>query len=64
VPDAPAEVADLAARRAQARAAREFAAADALRAQITQLGWVVTDGPGGFELSPAPAAAGRLSGAG
>ena len=59
MPDAPAEVADLAARRAQARAAREFAAADALRAQITQLGWVVTDGPGGFELSPAPAAAGR-----
>ena len=56
--DAPAEVVDLAARRAQARAARDFDAADALRAQITRLGWVVTDAPGGFDLSPAPAAAG------
>lgn len=51
--EAPAEVADLAARRAQARAARDFAAADALRAQITELGWVVTDGPDGFVLTPA-----------
>ena len=57
--EAPAPVQDLAVRRARARDARDFAAADALRAQITQLGWVVTDGPGGFELSPAPAAAGR-----
>jgi hypothetical protein len=55
----PAEVADLAARRAQARAARDFAAADTLRAQIAALGWVVTDGPDGFVLTPAapPAAA-------
>jgi hypothetical protein len=58
MPDAPAEVTDLAARRAQARGARDFDAADTLRAQITRLGWVVTDTPGGFDLSPAPAAAG------
>ena len=51
--DAPAEVADLAARRAEARAARDFAAADALRAQIAELGWDVTDGPDGFVLTPA-----------
>jgi hypothetical protein len=51
--DAPAEVADLAARRAEARAARDFAAADALRAQIAELGWDVTDGPDGFVLAPA-----------
>jgi hypothetical protein len=51
--DAPAEVADLAARRAEARAARDFAAADALRAQLAELGWDVTDGPDGFVLTPA-----------
>lgn len=56
--EAPAQVQDLAARRARAREVRDFDAADALRAQITQLGWVVTDAPGGFDLSPAPAAAG------
>ena len=51
--DAPVEVADLAARRAEARAARDFAAADALRAQIAEQGWDVTDGPDGFVLTPA-----------
>lgn len=54
----PAEVRDLAVKRAQARQARDFAAADALRAQIAAAGWTVTDGPGGFSLAPAqPAAA-------
>ena len=53
--EAPAEVADLAARREQARGARDFAAADALRAQIAGLGWVVTDSPAGFVLTPAAA---------
>ena len=51
--DAPAEIAELAARRAEARAARDFAAADALRAQIAEQGWDVTDGPDGFVLTPA-----------
>src|SRR5579871_1845407 len=51
--EALAEVADLAARREQARGARDFAAADALRAQIAGLGWLVTDSPAGFVLTPA-----------
>lgn len=52
--DAPAEVVTLAEQRAAARAERDFAAADALRDQITALGWVVTDGPDGFVLAPRP----------
>ena len=51
-PEAPAEVRRLAEQRADARAARDFAAADALRDQIAQRGWVVTDSPGGFGLEP------------
>ncbi len=43
----------LAERRAQARQSRDFAAADQLRAQIGELGWTVTDGPGGYALTPA-----------
>jgi hypothetical protein len=53
VSEPPAPVRDLAARRAQARQARDFAAADALRDQIAAAGWIVTDGPDGFELTPA-----------
>ncbi len=49
---APAEVVELAERREQARAGRDFAAADALREQIAALGWEVRDGAGGFELLP------------
>jgi len=48
----PAEVRELAERRAGARRSRDFAAADQLRAQIGELGWTVTDGPGGFSLAP------------
>ncbi|MCL2418236.1 MAG: cysteine--tRNA ligase [Conexibacteraceae bacterium] len=36
--------------REQARAAREFARADAIRDQLRELGWEVRDGPGGPEL--------------
>jgi hypothetical protein len=54
----PAEVRDLAVRRAQARQAKEFATADALRGQIAAAGWTVTDGPDGFSLAPAGKAAG------
>ena len=55
--DAPAEVRALAERRAAARDARDFAAADDLRAQLAEAGWTVTDGPTGWRLEPsAPAA--------
>jgi cysteinyl-tRNA synthetase len=49
---APADVAALAGRREQARAERDFAAADELREQIAALGWEVRDVAGGFELVP------------
>ena len=45
--DAPAEVAELAARRSQARAERDFATADRLRDELTALGWQMRDEPGG-----------------
>jgi cysteinyl-tRNA synthetase len=47
---APREVLELAARREDARAARDFAAADRLRDEIAALGWEVRDAAGGFEL--------------
>jgi cysteinyl-tRNA synthetase len=46
----PAEVAAPAARRATARAARDFATADELRARIADAGYDVTDGPDGQGL--------------
>src|SRR5436190_6778770 len=52
--DAPAEVDALARGRAEARAARDFATADELRAEIAALGWSVLDRPDGFELEPLP----------
>ncbi len=52
-PAAPPEVVALADARQQARAARDFAAADRLRDEIAAAGWVVRDGPGGYELTPA-----------
>jgi hypothetical protein len=54
----PAEVHDLAVRRVQARQARDFAAADALRDEIAASGWTVTDGPDGFSLTQVEPAAG------
>jgi hypothetical protein len=50
---APGQVRELAAQRAAARATSAFATADQLRAQIAELGWTVTDTPGGYELAPA-----------
>lgn len=50
--EAPPEVRELAERRERVRAARDFAAADALREQIADLGWEVRDVAGGFELLP------------
>jgi hypothetical protein len=57
MPDAdaiPAEVVALADQRAEARAARDFAASDALRDQIAELGYLVTDTPQGYALAPRP----------
>jgi cysteinyl-tRNA synthetase len=51
-PTPPAEVARKAADREQARATRDFDAADRLRAEIEELGWEVRDVAGGFELTP------------
>jgi cysteinyl-tRNA synthetase len=50
---APPEVVELAERRQQARAARDFAESDRLRDEIRARGWEVRDTPGGFELTPA-----------
>jgi cysteinyl-tRNA synthetase len=48
--DAPAELVDLAARRQDARAARDFDQADRLRDEILAAGWEVRDEAGGFRL--------------
>jgi hypothetical protein len=50
----PPEVVALAERRAAARAAKDFAASDALRDEIAALGWVVRDGADGWSLSVKP----------
>ena len=50
----PPEVVALAGQRAEARAARDFAAADRLRDEILAAGWVVTDSPAGPVLTPRP----------
>jgi cysteinyl-tRNA synthetase len=49
---APPEVAELAERREQARAARDFPESDRLRHEIDAQGWEVRDEPGGFRLVP------------
>jgi cysteinyl-tRNA synthetase len=60
----PDEVRRLAAEREEARARRDFAAADALRDRILDAGYAVTDTPQGPQLgpaeAPAPAPAARL----
>jgi cysteinyl-tRNA synthetase len=48
--DVPAEVTDLVAKRQEARASRDFAAADAIRDQLEGLGWVVEDTPQGARV--------------
>jgi cysteinyl-tRNA synthetase len=52
---APEDVRALAERRATERAARNFAAADALREEIAAAGWAVVDEAGGFHLELAAA---------
>ncbi|HEX9824534.1 MAG TPA: glycosyltransferase [Actinomycetota bacterium] len=51
--DPPEEVRRLAEERAAKRAARDFGAADELRDRILDLGWIVRDAAGGFDLEPA-----------
>ncbi len=48
----PEEVRALAARREDARAAKDYALADELRDRITELGFRVVDGPAGSTLEP------------
>ena len=48
--EAPAQAVALLEARERARAARDYAEADRLRAEIAALGWEVRDGPGGPEL--------------
>jgi cysteinyl-tRNA synthetase len=52
VEQAPEDVRGLAEQREQARAERDFAAADRLRDEIAALGWEIRDGPNGFDLIP------------
>jgi cysteinyl-tRNA synthetase len=49
----PAKVAELMEARESARAVRDWAEADRLRAEARALGWEVRDGPDGPELLPA-----------
>jgi cysteinyl-tRNA synthetase len=51
-PEPPAEVVELANPRLEARADRDFAAADRLRDAIHAAGWEVRDSPDGFDLVP------------
>jgi hypothetical protein len=52
--EAPPKVTALAEARGAARTDRDFAAADALRDQIADLGWLVRDSADGFILEPLP----------
>jgi cysteinyl-tRNA synthetase len=50
---APAEILTLAERRWAAKQAKDFAAADALRKELTAAGWSMLDRKDGFSLEPA-----------
>ena len=50
--DVPSEVQALAERRWQAKQSRDWAAADALRAELTALGWTIKDSKDGFKVEP------------
>ena len=54
MPEAPHHVAALAERRARARADRDFAAADRLRDEISDQGWLVIDSADSYVLAPKP----------
>jgi cysteinyl-tRNA synthetase len=48
----PVDVVSLVTDRHKARSAKDYAAADELRARIESAGWVVHDEPGGYRLEP------------
>jgi hypothetical protein len=50
----PKEVVDLAEQRIQARENKDFALSDQLREKISNLGYVIKDNPGGYELVVKP----------
>jgi cysteinyl-tRNA synthetase len=50
----PAAVGELLARRAEARAAKEWKLSDTLRDEILAAGWIVKDTKEGQKLTPAP----------
>jgi cysteinyl-tRNA synthetase len=50
--DAPPEIVELAERRRDARAARDFDEADRLRGEIEAAGWEARDVADGFQLVP------------
>jgi cysteinyl-tRNA synthetase len=50
--EAPPEIVALAEERSAARDRGEFEAADRLRSQLEERGWLVRDVPGGFQLVP------------
>jgi len=50
----PADVQALAEQRREARAHKDFAASDALREELAELGWTVRDTAEGQQLAPAP----------
>lgn len=52
--DAPEAIQALAQERWEAKQARDFAKADALRDELLEKGWGVKDSKDGFELEPAP----------
>ena len=49
--EVPAEVSELVEKRAAAKKAKDWATADAIRAQLTELGWAVKDTAQGPQLS-------------
>jgi cysteinyl-tRNA synthetase len=51
--EVPDEIRELARQRDEARAAKDWARADALRDQIVAAGYVVEDTPAGTEVRPA-----------
>lgn len=58
----PREVAELLARRVDARRGRNFELADALRAEIRALGWEVADSAAGSDARPVPSGATAAAG--
>ncbi len=54
--EAPAEALELAAQRDAAREVKDWAAADALRSRLEEMGWQVEDSPDGTRLRPSRAA--------